>query len=71
MQNTPKKALMKYCTDFSRDVLLPGEIRKEASQILEQLISARKLLIIGAVYSLETGIVEFFEDTPDEDVDSC
>jgi carbonic anhydrase len=32
------------------------------SQILEQLIEADKLLVVAAEYSLETGVVEFFDD---------
>jgi len=32
------------------------------SQILEQLIQADKLLVVAAEYSLETGVVEFFDD---------
>ncbi len=34
------------------------------SQILEHLIMRDDLMIVGAEYSLETGIVDFFEDKP-------
>lgn len=34
---------------------------RHGSEILEQLIDEEKLAVVGAVYSLETGVVEFFE----------
>lgn len=34
---------------------------RHGSEILEQLVSAKKLLIIGAHYCLESGVVEFYE----------
>lgn len=36
---------------------------RHGSQILENLIDNEGLLIVGAEYSLETGVVEFFDDT--------
>lgn len=35
------------------------------SEILEHLIQTQRLLVIGAEYSLETGLVEFFDGAPD------
>jgi carbonic anhydrase len=32
------------------------------SQIIERLVEARELLVVSAEYSLETGIVDFFDD---------
>lgn len=37
-----------------------GHLR-HGSEVLEQLMAERKLMIVGAEYSLETGEVEFFE----------
>ena len=37
---------------------------RHASEILEQLIKERGLAVVGAEYSLETGVVEFFDDVP-------
>jgi carbonic anhydrase len=37
---------------------------KQGSEILKHLIRNEDLLIVGAEYSLETGIVEFFEGVP-------
>jgi carbonic anhydrase len=37
---------------------------RHGSDVLEQLIAQGKLLIVGAEYSLDTGIVEFFEGMP-------
>ena len=35
---------------------------RQGSEIIAQLIREERLLIVGAEYSLETGLVEFFED---------
>ncbi len=40
---------------------------RHGSQILEQLIAGHGLLVVGAEYSLETGVVEFFDGVPDAD----
>jgi len=37
---------------------------RHGSEILEQLIRRRRLLVVGAEYALETGVVEFFEGVP-------
>jgi carbonic anhydrase len=34
---------------------------RHGSQLLEQLIQSDGLLVVGAEYSLETGIVDFFD----------
>jgi len=39
---------------------------RRGSQVLEQLIQHQGLLIVGAEYSLETGIVDFFDGLPAE-----
>src|SRR5919106_1347172 len=39
---------------------------RHGSEILEQLIDGDELLVVGAEYSLETGVVEFFEGLPAE-----
>jgi carbonic anhydrase len=36
---------------------------RHGSEILEELIRVEGLRVVGAEYSLETGIVEFFDDT--------
>ena len=38
---------------------------RHGSQVLEQLIQDDGLLVVGAQYSLETGVVEFFDGLPD------
>ena len=38
---------------------------RKGSEILEQLVQDGQLVIVGAEYSLETGIVEFFDGVPD------
>lgn len=40
-----------------------GQLR-HGSRILEQLIQADGLLVVGAEYSLETGVVDFFDGLP-------
>lgn len=37
---------------------------RHGSEILEQQVQAQGLLIVGAEYSLETGVVEFFDGVP-------
>ena len=39
---------------------------RHGSEVLEQLIQRAGLLVVGAEYSLETGVVEFFDGMPDE-----
>lgn len=39
---------------------------RHGSQILEQRIQDDALLVVGAEYSLETGIVEFFDGVPED-----
>jgi carbonic anhydrase len=38
---------------------------RHGSDVLEQLIQSDGLLVVGAEYSLETGVVEFFDGAPD------
>ena len=38
---------------------------RHGSELLERLIRETGLLVVGAEYSLETGVVEFFENVPD------
>jgi len=37
---------------------------RQGSMLLEELIQKRELLIVGAEYSLETGVVDFFDGMP-------
>ncbi len=38
---------------------------RHGSEILEQLIESQGLLVVGAEYSLETGVVDFFDGMPE------
>jgi carbonic anhydrase len=38
---------------------------RQSSEILERLIRSEGLALVGAEYSLETGLVDFFEGVPD------
>jgi carbonic anhydrase len=38
---------------------------RHGSELLEKLIQETGLLVVGAEYSLETGVVEFFDNVPD------
>ena len=40
---------------------------RHGSGVLEQLIKEDGLLVVGAEYSLETGVVDFFDGVPDSD----
>src|SRR5262245_41632960 len=37
---------------------------RQGSELLEQLIQTKGLVVVGAEYSLETGVVEFFDGVP-------
>ena len=39
---------------------------RHGSEVLEQLIQAEGLRVVGAEYSVETGVVEFFDGVEDE-----
>lgn len=39
---------------------------RHGSEVLEQLIQKDGLLVVGAEYSLDTGVVDFFDGVPDE-----
>ena len=39
---------------------------RHGSEILEELIQKGDLLVVGAEYSLDTGVVEFFDGVPEE-----
>jgi carbonic anhydrase len=38
---------------------------RHGSEVLEQLLQNERLLVVGAEYSLETGVVSFFDGVPD------
>ena len=46
------------------NVCVSADNLRHGSQIIEQLVQDKKLLIVGAEYSLETGIVDFFYNAP-------
>ncbi len=64
--------LLKSDTHDDRDDLMRQAVRanirasadhlRHGSELLEQLIARDGLLVVGAEYSLETGIVDFFDD---------
>ena len=61
--------------DHDRDSLIREAVRanvrasadhlRHGSELLERLIQTSGLLVVGAEYSLDTGIVDFFEGVPD------
>jgi len=63
---------LRYDPEALVDQAVRANIRASASQlrhgsaIVEDLVESDGLLIVGAEYSLETGVVEFFEGVPDE-----
>jgi len=46
------------------NIRLAADSLRHGSQILKERISQRKLLVVGAEYSLETGVVDFFDGWP-------
>lgn len=55
-------ALMKYAV--RANISASANHLRHGSQLLEQLIQQEGLLIVGAEYSLESGIVDFFDGVP-------
>lgn len=47
------------------NVSVSANTLRHGSEILEQLIQSGELLVVGAEYSLETGIVDFFDGMPE------
>ena len=39
---------------------------RHGSQVLEELIQSQGLLVVGAEYSLDTGVVDFFDGSPED-----
>ncbi len=48
------------------NVSASAEQLRQGSEVLENLIQQDKLLVVGAEYSLETGLVDFFDGVPEE-----
>ncbi len=49
------------------NVLASANHLRHGSELLEKLILNDGLVVVGAEYSLETGLVEFFDGVPDAD----
>jgi carbonic anhydrase len=68
------EALLNGGRDIDPDALIRGAVRanvrasvnhlRHGSELLERLIPEIGLLVVGAEYSLETGVVDFFENVP-------
>jgi carbonic anhydrase len=68
------EALLSTELRHDRDALVEQAVRanirasadhlRHGSELLEQLIESDGLLVVGAEYSLETGVVEFFDGMP-------
>ncbi len=68
------EALLETGTRQNPDALVRHAVRanirasanhlRHGSKILEQLVQKGKLLVVGAEYSLETGVVDFFDGMP-------
>ena len=48
------------------NVRIAADHLRHGSEILEQLIQSAGFLVVGAEYSLETGMVDFFDGAPDD-----
>lgn len=68
------ETLVESRTDCDHEHLLQHAVRanvrtsahhlRNGSQVLEQLVQDGKLMVVGAEYSLETGVVDFFDGVP-------
>ncbi len=52
------------CRAVRENVRYSTNALRHGSDIIEELIGKDELMIVGAEYSLDTGIVEFFDGTP-------
>jgi carbonic anhydrase len=69
------QAVLNGGRERDRDVLLRDAVRanvrasvnhlRNGSELLERVIRETGVLVVGAEYSLETGVVEFFENVPE------
>jgi carbonic anhydrase len=46
------------------NIRMSADHLRHGSELLEQLIQSEALLVVGAEYSLETGVVDFFDGVP-------
>ena len=70
------EGLLKTDLRNQRDALIQEAVRanirssadhlRHGSKVLEELIEKDGLLVVGAEYSLETGLVDFFDGVPDQ-----
>lgn len=57
-----KEALIAHA--IRANIRLAADHLRHGSRMLEEQVAKNKLLVVGAEYSLETGIVEFFDGVP-------
>ena len=57
-----REALVRHAT--RANIRASATQLSHGSEILEQLIAAEGLLVVGAEYDLETGVVDFFDGVP-------
>ena len=61
LRNQPEELLNQACR---ANIVAEANRLRHGSPVLMQMIEEGKLLVVGAEYSLETGIVEFFDGMP-------
>lgn len=54
------------CQAVRANVRASANHLRHGSQVLEQMIQEGQLMIVGAEYSLETGVVDFFDGMPED-----
>ena len=69
------EALLATDLKYNLDTLMQQAVRanvrasanhlRHGSEVLEELIQRNQLLVVGAEYSLETGMVDFFDGVPE------
>ena len=57
----------RFLSDVRANIRASANHLRRGSGILEQLIQKDGLLVVGAEYSLETGLVDFFDGVPEPD----
>jgi carbonic anhydrase len=63
-RDPPRDQRMLEALAVRANIRMSADHLRHGSEVLEQLIQKEGLLVVGAEYSLETGVVDFFDGVP-------
>ncbi|GAC1455167.1 MAG: carbonic anhydrase [Steroidobacteraceae bacterium] len=64
LEGPPRDATQLAALAVRANIRMAADHLRHGSAVLEQLINADGLVVVGAEYSLETGVVDFFDGVP-------